>query len=305
MSTSRVARFFPSLRENIDLNMTIRMFVEDIELGVMPIGGVSNTAPKFAVDIQGSSRSVEHATGILESLAEHQRYSVKELLSDVVRGIARNLAWNSRAVYEIIPMEEKCGAYHLYGFTPRRLFHAFGWYIQVVPKADRGLLKKAYVPLPEKDIWDITMPRVLGGYKGYHATLRELARFQRLGPSFLLQDLSGQGWPAHYDFQRYIREEEFFETKITSLWGWNRRDSSERNWTEFYWSYRTLRFRLAQAYLREHIVDELNRLFRRLGIQAEIVVKGLPTPSEISAIQQRMLEGDISFKEAFDNCSVN
>ena len=120
----------------------------------------------------------------------------KELLSDVVRGIAQNLAWNSRAVYEVIPMEENSEAYHLHDFTPRCLFHAFGWYIQIIPKADRRLLKKAYVILPEKDIWDITMPRVLGGYKGYHATLRELARFQRLGPSFLMQDLGARGWPG-------------------------------------------------------------------------------------------------------------
>ena len=304
MRKSRAAWLFPSLRENTYLNMNIRMFVEDIKLGVMPIGGVSSTAPKFAVDIQGASQSVEHANATLESLTRHHRYSTKELLSDVVRGIAQNLAWSGRAVYEIIPMEENCGAYHLHYFSPRRLFHAFGWYIQVIPKADRGLLKKAYVPLPEKDIWDITMPGVLGGYKGYHETLRDLARFQHLGPSFLMQDLGDQGWPAHYDFQRYVREAEFFETKITSLWGWNRRETNERNWTEFYGSYRTLRFGWAQAHLREHIVNELNQLLRRLGIEAEIVVRGLPTPAEILAMQQRMLEGDISFKEALDACSV-
>ncbi len=304
MNRPRAARFFPSLRENTDHNLNIYMFAGDVELGVMPIGGVSDTAPEFAVDIQGPSQSVERATATLESLAEHKGYGAKELLSDVVRVIARNLAWSGRAVHEITRDQERDGIYLLQGFTTQRLFYVFGKYIQVIPKADRRLGKKAYVILPEKDVWDITMPRVLGGYRAYRTILRNLARFQGSGPAFLLQALSGQGWPAHYDFQRYIREIEFFETKITSLWGWNRRDFSERNWTDFYLSYRTLRFRWAQAHLREHIVNELNRLLRRLGIQAEIVVKGLPTPSDISAIQQRMLEGDISFKEASDACSV-
>ena len=305
MSTPRADRYFPSLAEETNHNTNVYMFAEDIHLGIMPIGSRRHSEIDYEVKIEGSSDSVTAVITILNSLAKYERYRPEELLSDVVGRVAGRLAWNGRAVHEITRDQERDGVYLLQGFTTQRLFYVFGKYIQVIPKADRRLWKKAYVILPEKNVWDITIPRVLGGYRAYRTILRNLTRFQGTGPSFLLQDLSGQGWPAHYDFQRYIREAEFFETKITSLWGWNRRDSSERNWTEFYWSYRTLRFRLAQAYLREHIVDELNRLFRRLGIQAEIVVKGLPTPSEISAIQQRMLEGDISFKEAFDNCSVN
>ena len=304
MSAPRAIRFFPSLRENNDLKSNIYMFASDIELGIMPIGGVSNVAPKFAVDIQGSSQAVEHSTATIESLAGHQRYSAKELLSDAIRSIAQSLAWNGRTVHEIVRDQEKDGIYLLQEFTSQRLFHIFGKYVQLIPKTDRRSLKKAYVILPEKDVWDITMPGVLGGYRSYRAVLRNLARFQGPSPLFMIQELSGQGWPADFDFQRYIREIELFEAKITSLWGWNRRDYSDRNWTEFYSFYRILQFRWAQACLREHIVDELNRLLRRLDIEAKIVLKGLPTVSNILAVQQQMLEGTISFKDASDACSV-
>ena len=192
----------------------------------------------------------------------------------------------------------------MHSFTSQRLFHAFGRYIQIIPKADRDLWGKSYVIVPEEDIWDVAMPEVLGGYRGYRAILRRLARFQLLGPLFFQTELTRQGWPAHYDFQRHVREAEFFEAKTTARWGWHRRDYSQSNWTDFYMYYRILRFKWAQAVVREHIVNELNRLFARLRVEAKIVVKGLPTASEILAIQQRMSKGDISFLEASDACSV-
>ncbi len=301
----RVARYFPSLRGETDFtNANIHMLVEDVQLTVMPIGGRSHFASDFSVEIRGSCECENNATVLLESLTGHDRHDPTELLSDVIGRIAQELARSGRAVHEIVRDKDIGKTCVLRGFTSQRLFHVFGRYIQVIPKADRKLWKKSCVIIPEKDIWEIVMPRVLGGYRGHRTMLRQLARFQHTGPSFLIQELNGQGWPADYDVQRYTRETEFFESKITSLWGWNRRDYSERNWTEFYLFYRTLQFRWAQACLREHIVDELNRLLRRLDIGAKIVVKGLPTASDILAVRQRMLDGDISFKDASDACSV-
>lgn len=301
----RVARYFPSLREENDLtNANIHMFAEDVQLTVMPIGGRSHLAPDFSVDIQGNHKYKTHALVLLESLGGYDRRDPTELLSEAVGRVTRELIGRGRAVYEIVRDEGTSKACMLYGFTSQRLFRAFGKYIQIIPKADHKIWKKSYIIVPENDIWEIAMPRVLGGCRGYRAMLRKFARFQHLGPSFFMQELSGPGWPAHYDFQQYVREAEFSEMKITSLWGWNRRDYSDRNWTEFYLFYRILRFRWAQACLREHIVDELNRLLHRLDIEAKIMVKGLPTASDILAVQQQMLEGTISFKDASDACSV-
>ena len=301
----RAASYFPSLRGEIDFtNANIHMFVEDVQLTVMPIGGRSHFASDFSAEIRGSCECENNAIVLLESLAGHDRHDPTELLSDVIGRIAQELARSGRAVHEIVRDKDTGKACVLRGFTSQRLFHVFGRYIQMIPKADRKLWKKSCVIIPEKDIWEIVMPRVLGGYRGHRAMLRQLARFQHIGPSFLMQELNRQGWPVDYDVQRYTRETEFFESKITSLWGWNRRDYGDRNWTEFYLFYRILQFRWAQACLREHIVDELNRLFRRSDIEAKIVVKGLPTASDILAVRQRMLDGDISFKDASDACSV-
>ena len=304
LKASRVATHFPSLRENRGMSSNVFMFVEDVQLAVMPIGGRPHRASDFAVDIRGGCEHVDHAIAILKSLAEFDQHSNAALLSDVVAGIARQLAWYGRSVHEIVWDEKNSGIFRLHSFTSRRLFHTLGRYVQIIPKADRDLWGKSYVIVPEKDVWDVEMPRALGGYRGYRAILSHLARFRPLAPSFFQEELSRQSWPAHYDFQRYVRETKFFEAKITTRWGWNQRDFSQSNWTEFYMFYRILQFKWAQAVVREHIVNELNRLFRRLRVEAEIVVKGLPTASEIVAIRQQMSKGKISFKEASDACSV-
>ena len=305
LQAPRAVQYFPSLKKQDFPNLNVYMFTEDVRLAVMPIrGGGPRSTPDFSVEIQGGPEHETRASEILKSLSEHNQPSLAELLSAAVETIAIQLARNGRAVYEIV-QDERGDACQLHGFTSQRLFRFFGRYIQIIPKADRVPRGKIYVIIPERDVWGIAMPQVLGGCRGYRAMLRRLAGFQHLTPSFLTNELSRQqGWPPYYDYQRYVRESELFVAKLTARWGWNQRDSGQRSRTEFYWFYRTLQFNWAQACLREHIVKELNRLFRRLGIEAEIVVKGLPTASEILAIRQRMCEGHISFSDAYDACSV-
>ena len=308
LKAPRVATHFPSsLREEANPNTNVYMLVEDVQLAVMPIGGESRRSPNFSVEIQSSSEHKTRAIAILKSLISrngYSRHSLEELLSASVAELARKLAWHGRAIHEIIRDVENGEACLLHGFTPRRLFRAFGRYIQIIPKDDRRLWNKAYVIIPKKDIWDIAMPKVLGGCRSYCAMLRKLARFSPLGPSFLTDESSEQEWPAHYAPQRYVQETKFFEAKITARWGWNRWDSTLQNSTEFYWVYRSLTLKWAQACMREHIVKELNRLFQRLSIEAEIVMKGLPTAREILEVQQRMCEGNVSFTDASNECSV-
>ena len=302
----RVARHFPSLKE-YDLNTNVQMFVEDIWRTIMPAGGGRGLSPNFSVEIQGSTDHEARAVAILKSLAigyTGSRPSLEKLLSASVEKLAHQLAWEGRAVHEIIRDEENNVAYQLYRFTSQRLSRTFGKYKQKIPKADRKLWNKARVTIPKEDIWDIAMPKELGGCRGHRAILKKLARFQHFSPSFFRKELSERGFPAYYDDQRYHRAMKFVTAKITARWGWNQRDSTLQNSTEFYWVYKSLTLKWAQACMREHIVNELNQLFQRLDIEAEIVVKGLPTTQDILEIRQQMCEGKISFNDASNKCSV-
>ena len=303
-SFPRVASHFPSLFNPLEANHKADMFVEDIPLAVMPIGGRSDRVPNFNVAIEGNSEDMERTVAILTLLTEYDRHGREELLSDAIEGIAKRLAREGVATYEIVKSEENDGCYFLHSFTSKRLSHVFGKYIQVIPKADREQWGKAYVVIPERDIWEISMPSILGGRRGYRGILRRLKKLSPFAPPFWQKALVKQTAPAYFDSQFYHKEIETLCAKITARWGWNQRDYSQENMNEFYKYYRIIRFNWAQAILREHILRELNKLLTRTGIRAKIVMEGLPTPSEILEVQEEMLKGRISFEDAHNKCSV-
>ena len=163
------------------------MFVQDLHVAVMPLGGRFSQGRGFSVEMQGSSKPTPQAIAILQSLARSNhsnRPDLKELLSDSVNEIARYLAWGGRSVYEIIRDQENNEAWQLYSFTDKRLFRVLRRYIQIIPKTDQRLWQKARVIIPKEDIWDISMPKVLGGRRGYRTILKKLKRVQRIVPSF-------------------------------------------------------------------------------------------------------------------------
>ena len=300
-----IHRFSDDWRNHPSVEM--ETFARDVTLGIMPIGGQSDRVPHYAVEIQGSSD--EHKTRAIAMLKSdvYNRHddtrSLAKLLSDKVEIIARGLVWTGRVFFKIVRNSENRAVRLFSGFTSGVLFHAFGWYLQIMPRAQRSPGERPYVLIPEKDIWNISMPEALGSYRGHRSLLRNLGKSQIL-PPFLSCDLNQQNLPAYFDPQHYRRERDFFHAKITALWGWHQPSDGGGNWTDFYSRYRWITLKWAQACLREHIVEELNQLFQRLHIEAKIVVKGLPTPQKVLEIRQQMCEGKMSFSDATDACSV-
>ncbi len=303
----RAVGHFPSLSSLGDTNSNTKMFIEDIYTAVMPLGGRFRQTTDFSVEIQGNPDDEPRAIEILQSLtrgAAHSRPDLRDLLIDSVNEIARYLAWQGRAICEIIRGVESDEGWRLYSFTDKRLLRVFRNYIQIIPKADRRRWRKTCVIIPEKDIWNIAMPKVLGGYRGYRKILKKLRRHSRLGPSFLMDEMENQELITRFSAELYSREVELFVAKATRGLGWHMRNSGLRIWTEFYAMYRIVTLKWAQACIREHIINELNQLFQRLQIDVEIVVNGLPTARKILKTQQKMCEGKISLGDASDACSV-
>ena len=255
------------LGKDLPNNHNTHTFIQEVSLGIMPIGGESDRVPDFAVEIQGNSGHQTRVVTILKSFivnASYISYSPAELLSEVVPMIARGLLANGCVVCKINRDKENRAVGLFGGLEAQWLFHAFG---------------KCKI-IGEKDTWIITIPKVLGGYRGYRAILKKLTQFPN------------------------IEDMDFSVAKIMKEWGWNRQHDSRENCTEFYDAYRILTLKRAQACSREHIFNEFNKLFQRLQIEAKIVVKGLPTAQEILKIREQMCAGKISFIEASKKCLV-
>jgi hypothetical protein len=273
------------------------MFIQDVSAGLMPYRSSEND--KYDAKISGPPQAVEQALIILASLERYDRRDEKEVVADAVREIALSLSWYGLAPYEIAQNED--GAFQLSGFTAKRLFRLPFFILQWVPKADRNIWPRRFVVLPRRIVWLIEMPKELGGYRGYKRILKRLSRFRWTAPAFWSEDLQrGQIRERSFDFSEYRRALDIYHTRATRVWGWNGRDTSSRNRNEFGLFYRIITFQWAHAVLREHIVRELNSLFVRLGIEAEIQMSGLKTPEEILKIRDAMVAGSISYSKAYD-----
>lgn len=296
--------FFQSLSNGRGPALHIYMFANDVHLGVMPIGGHSYKHPEFKVQFEGEKIDNEKAIQLCSSLAEFDRHNDCELICDVINTTANYLSWEGRAVYEIIREAEQPCQISLLHFTSRRLYKVPGYYIQWAPSADRKFTNKRFVILPAQDVWEISMPKILGGTKGYQKILNALKRYDRPSPEFWLNDIQKQVQTLSFNFQDYVRNKEIYDARVTRDWGWNRRDLSLKYQTEFFMFYRIVTFRWTQAVLREHITNELNRLFQRLTINSQIIINGLPAANEILKIRKDLVEGKIQFTKAPDLSSV-
>lgn len=296
-----VVRHFPSL-SGLDLNQNVYMFTQDVHLAVMPIGGRTEKHKYFSVILDGENAESEKAKQLISSIGRDDSNDPKELLSDAVDEIAKRLAWEGVAVFEILRDED--GSIDLHGFTSKRLIRLPGYYLQVVPLPDWKLLKKRIVIVPASKIWYVEMPKILGGRSGYKRILASLERFENIGPRFWRKDMELGSPTINFDLQEYVRNAEIYFSRVTRSWGWNRRDWSQERSTEFFCFYKTITFHWAQAVLREHIIAELNHLLVRLQIKCRVNVVGLPTSTEIMQIRHSLQEGTISFGAAFDHVSM-
>lgn len=297
-----VARHFQSLgADKFAHNLNVHMFTEDVHLAVMPIGGRSHKG--YSISLNGSKVECERAARLIENIARHDRPDLAGSVCDAVEEVARQLSWEGCAVFEIIPSEEDVP--FLYGFTSTNLVKLFGWFVQIIPKGDWALWGKKWALVHSSRIWRIEMPTALGGRRGYVAMINRLKRFDPIGPTFWRVDLENSKQSNQYDFQIYNRNSEIYRSKVTKTWGWNRRDWSQERTTEFFCFYKHVTFRWAQAVLREHIIAELNSLLRRLEIECEIVVSGLPISGEIMEVKRKLLAGEISFASASDKVSIS
>jgi len=102
-----------------------------------------------------------------------------------------------------------------------------------------------------------------------------------------------------FPFGDYNRMRTAYISRLTRSWGWNRRDSSHTYNTEFFFFYRGLQFRRSQARLRNHIVEEINRLLTRLGVKARLQPEGYPSPTQIGELMDRARSGALEYVEAF------
>lgn len=281
---------------------TLSMFVEDIHLGIMPISHEARKQ-RLKAELVGQDESRAIAEQLLADAARYERRELPEIVCDAIDNIAQGLAWEGRACYEIL--RDPQGTPNLHGFTSRSLFRLGRKYVQVVPRADRAFWQKSCVVLPSSDVWCVEIPPVLGGSRGHRKLIRRLRSFRHLGPDFWARDLEHGTPDRSFPIMEYVKRAEIYSRQVTRDWGWNGRDWSQKWYTEYFAFQRLIRFRRAQAILREHIIDEFNALLTRLSIGCQLRIGGIPRTPEIESVGQGLADGLLSFAEVSERLNMH
>ena len=91
------ARHFPSLAGR-SINPNVHIFVRDLQLAIMPIGGKTDKRKGFRIDLEGESGDCERVRGLLAELGHRNRRDLAELVSGAIQDVATHLAWEGRRI---------------------------------------------------------------------------------------------------------------------------------------------------------------------------------------------------------------
>jgi hypothetical protein len=153
--------------------------------------------------------------------------------------------------------------------------------------------------VPTADIYEVRIPKLLGGLRGYRRLLGRLERFSDLGPTYWRRKLEVGETDWRFDFAGYRRRARAYRERAARDWGWSGRDSASELKTEFFTVYRYLRMRRACALVRESILESLSAVLSRSGIEARISAIGLPSPEAIERAILQLERGEISLEDAY------
>lgn len=274
-------------------NTTTNMFIEDIHLGIMPINGESKNFAKFNAEFIGDDSN--DAIILCKSLMRYDNYnSINDFISQIIENIAHLISEDGIALYEILYYKENKKII-MNGVSNNNIYDVLFCFIQYKSKdeIDKSQLKF----LRKKNIWKIEMPLALGERSGYKKIISNLDKFDSSGPKFYLDELYNSQLNHRFDYKEYRLKTHIFTTKCTLNWSWDQRDLDRENKTEFYTFYQDLKFYWAKTVLREHIVKELNCLFKRLDIKSEIKIIGIPTAKEILNFKNEFRRGEKNYDD--------
>ncbi len=300
-SRKTVGFFATSAQRNLP-SFYAHMFIEDIHTGIMlPNLRMEGEKPKN-IEIVGIDGDIAIATGLCASIAHSRSYGAGSTARSAIESLALHLAWYGEVLFEIVEMEPKKP---ILAMVPdRHLFKLPFAFFQFVPKDERKhSLGKRVVILPRSNSWRIRLPSILGGTNRHRKLLKQLESVSPSAPDFWTEDLQNGQWNTEFQFGEYKRWQHLAVTKLTRQWGWDSRGIARDSETEFFHFYRGLRFRHAQAVLRQHIVSQINQLFTRLNIRAELCVEGYPTPGDIEQLIVLATSGELSYVEAYRQSS--
>lgn len=300
---------------NLHGSLYSHMFIEDLHLGIMPIGGRSDN-PNFAVKIDPYSTEIGEFIRLGLPTHHGEPRSLTEAVCDFIDMAAHILASHGKAYYELIYFftddnKNKIEGFMIENIPNRCIKENLGFYWQLIPNEvlEHKENLKRFIWLSKDDLVVLSIPKELGGVRKFKKLLSDLQWLSECSvPRFAIEDMAIQKQTAGYDFSTYRKNQETCLAKITRHLGWNGRGSFDGQTLEFYQLYRILSFQKTRAILREYIMHNLNRALEKIGekmgFKCEIRLEGISTHEDYNNYMRQLIDGSLQFSEVIERMRI-
>ncbi|MCM3575603.1 hypothetical protein M3172_20635 [Mesobacillus subterraneus] len=282
-------------------NLNVHMFTEDMLSHILPIGGKSSKHPDFKIDLEGNQEDIDRFIMLSNIETRYSMNRVTEGVCNFVESIASMLSYQGRAYYRIEGEDKK---YKIRPYTSERLLRIYPTHYYLRLNAINSPRDNWINLIHQTTIWKIEIPSILGGPSNFKKTLLRLQRYDLISNQVWLEQLSSNKNRLNFNLSEYSKNHDIYLQRNTRKWGWDKRDTSANNKTEFFLVYQQVEMALAKAFLREHILKEINQLFIRLNWDCKVIISGIPSSSELIELKEELRKGSLSFEDVIDKTSL-
>ncbi|MBN1189483.1 MAG: hypothetical protein JXA46_07015 [Dehalococcoidales bacterium] len=281
------------------------MFIEDVKLRIMPIGG-RVSKKEFNISLDPPDLKMQQ---IIEKALSPDSYhhDFAGIICDFIASCAVHLLIYETVTYEIVYLSEpkngKTVGFELVRVNPYTLVRRGNALLQFLPNQhDRQLSKRCCVELKPERILTFELPVNI---QGKMDQIMESMRILSLtSPDFFMKELAAGFRKTPYDVTAHYHLKNVALARITKDFGWNARNSFEKEASEYYLIYRYLKFEKSKIELRNCILDTLNSglelVGKQLNFNTKILVNGLPTLEDVRDSFDHLIKGDVAFREILE-----
>lgn len=289
------------IRRNYSISSYPHMLIEDVSLGIMPIGG---RIEKRGIRVSLTSGDELLEGKIAEAFPDAGRYrDFPVAVCEFFRQSAHLVLAYGEAVYEVAFTKEKdsgkISGFELAFVQPKTIYHRLGKVFQYVPLT---VAKKHGVPqnveVDPQTIITMTPPV---SATSWEQSMEALVIISDLAmPEFVLKGITA-GINTRYDFSNHQVWRIRAIADATKEIGWNTRGTIQEQCLEYYTMYRQLQFERFKIRLRAEILGKLNAALLQagkvLGFDSQMVISGLPTLEDVSTAEAALKSGSKTFTE--------
>lgn len=260
-------------------------FLEDVELGIMPIGGRSSLPSFFIRPAATAEASVDTLIRTISGKSPYYSRELASVVCDWIVDCAQTVVMYGRAEYHIIhtgPSDVVIQRVHHDDAGEQNLEHT--------------VIGSGACVMPREGARALTVLRkVLAGLHGPVAVL-----------DLLDPPNAGGRLTVPFDHEAYRREEAHVLARATAFTGWNARGMfhPDHGQNAYHFVYRELKFHHFKALLRRLALACLNDCLHiaggAVGVSMLVDVLGLPTEGDAEQALRQLEEGQSAFSELLE-----